>query len=249
MKPATWLWPAFLGSALSTTPPTPTPTPTPTSPFHAPQTASPQNLAQEHLFKRADNCPGGYNPCNNLGRSDICCESDARCSADAANNIACCPTGASCTGSLTATDTGAGTGSAGVGNTVSLTGSTIPGAAYPFVVIPSTFADAAACTGYYSLCRSEYAACTASLGGGQGGRYGVTVAGPNGAGVTVGPGASTAPSGAVSVCSSLSMRACHGMNLGDCGSGSNGGNGAVGRRTSVQDLFLGVVVGVAGMFV
>lgn len=127
-----------------------------------------------------------------------------------------------------------------------ITGSTMTGAAYPFVYVPTTFSNAASCTSYYSLCESEYTACTANLAG----RYGVTVAGPNGAGVTVqGPSATPA---VASLCSSLSMDACHGLSLGHCDSYDNwqsNENRASFKRTSIQDLVFGFAVGVAGIFI
>lgn len=85
------------------------------------------------------------------------------------------------------------------------------------------------------------------------GRYGVTVDG-SGGGVTV--EAVTATSEATSICSSLSVNACHGLSLAYCASVETAtatdasGNGALpGRTSSLNDLALGLVVGVAGMFV
>lgn len=119
-------------------------------------------------------------------------------------------------------------------------------APYPFVYIPTSFSNAASCTSYYSLCESSYTACTANLAG----QYGVTVAGPNGAGVTVHGGSSATP--AASVCSSLSMEACHGLNLAHCNSydswQSNESRASF-KRTSIQDLIFGFAVGVAGVFI
>jgi hypothetical protein len=81
----------------------------------------------------------------------------------------------------------------------------------------------------------------------------VTVGG-SGGGVTV--EAVTATSQATSICSSLSAKACHGLSLGYCASVETAtatdasGNGALpGRTSSLNDLALGLVVGVAGMFV
>lgn len=137
---------------------------------------------------------------------------------------------------------------------ITATGPTLTGAPYPFVVIPTTFSNAGACSSYYSLCQSEYTQCTAKLGGGGG--YGVTVAAPSGAGVTIpggggGGGGSARPS-AQSVCSSLSMDACHGLQMPHCdtyGQWSSNENVAVSRRTSVQDLVFGLLVGAAGVFI
>lgn len=85
------------------------------------------------------------------------------------------------------------------------------------------------------------------------GRYGVTVGGA-GAGKTV--QAVTAAAQATSICSSLSVDACHGINLGYCGSVATktGDAGAKNNALPVpssglQDLALGLMVGVAGMFI
>lgn len=86
------------------------------------------------------------------------------------------------------------------------------------------------------------------------GRYGVTVGAPGGAGMTV--EAVTAAPQATSICSSLSVRACHGLELNYCAAVETGaahgasGNVAVPRQTtSLQDLVLGLAVGVAGVFI
>lgn len=251
-----WLLPAFslISTALSID----------TVPFHAPVAAEEQKRAYEVLQilnKRvANNCPGGYNPCSNLDNPNVCCRSDAHCSRDAADNIACCPNGASCTGSLVAATgttssfmfpqsaTATVTSEPTATNGISITGSTINGL-YPFVYVPTSFADAATCSAYYSRCQSDYTQCTSSLG--SNGRYGVTVAADNGAGVTVQGGEATP---VVSACSSMRLEACHGLNLGYCedayGSGGGNENGAASiRATSLQDLMFGMVVGVAGMFI
>lgn len=235
-----------------------------TLPFSTPEIVESNKRAFEvlQLFRRTDNnCPSGYNPCTSLGNSGACCQEGTSCSRDAANNIACCPTGASCTGSLTNTATGtAETGSSfrfpqgatatttAADSAPSITGSTVDGA-YPFVYVPTRFANAATCSSYYSLCQSEYTQCTQALMG----RYGVTVGGAGGAGVTV--EAVTASSEATSICSSLSAQACHGLNLAYCASAATAtgndvsGNAAPHQVSSLQDLVFGLVVGVAGMFV
>ncbi|KAE8147022.1 hypothetical protein BDV25DRAFT_161233 [Aspergillus avenaceus] len=208
------------------------------------------------MLKRADNCPAGYNPCDNMDRSDVCCRQGSVCSRDAADNIACCPTGAKCTGSLTGTAgptttdssfrfPGTATVTATTGaNDATITGSTMPGA-YPFVYVPTSFPNAGVCSSYYSLCQSEYTGCLSSLGGG----YAVTVAG-GGLGVTrAGGGAAQA----ISTCSSLSMEACHGLNQGYCDTYATGlgdSNGvSPARMSSLEDLAFGMVIGIAGMFI
>lgn len=237
-----------------------------TKPFSEPHIVESNKRAFEvlQMLKRADSCPGGYNPCSNEGNANACCREGTTCTKDSANNIACCSTGASCTGSLTGTKTASQTsgGSSGSfvfpngatattteeGSGATHTGSTLSGP-YPFVYVPTTISHSAECSSYYSLCQSEYTGCTQQLMG----RYGVTVGG--GAGTTV--EAITASSQATSICSSLSAEACHGLSLGYCsavetgGGGNAAGNNAAlpGRTSSLQDLAFGLMIGVAGMFV
>lgn len=100
------------------------------------------------------------------------------------------------------------------------------------------------------MCQSEYTACTGNLIG----RYGVTIGGA-GSGKTV--QAVTAASQATSICSSLSADACHGINLAYCGSvatqtgdtEASGNHALPVRSSSLHDLALGLMVGVAGMFI
>jgi hypothetical protein len=85
-----------------------------------PTQKSKQQLQPPHanLFRRQndDTCPSSYNNCANIGAPGLCCSPSARCSADAAGHVACCPRGAACTGTIgginTGTSTGTGTGSA-----------------------------------------------------------------------------------------------------------------------------------------
>lgn len=86
------------------------------------------------------------------------------------------------------------------------------------------------------------------------GRYGVTVGGAGGVGVTV--EAVTVPAQATSICSSLSAKACHGLGLNYCAAvetatahGASGNTASLGRTSSLHDLVLGLVVGVGGLFI
>ncbi|PWY80641.1 hypothetical protein BO70DRAFT_429667 [Aspergillus heteromorphus CBS 117.55] len=256
MKLSGWISATFLASTALSTTTTAAPS-IDTIPFNSPHSADASWRAFEVLQllrKRSDNCPSGYDPCSNLGRSNLCCQDGTRCTRDAADNVACCPTGASCTGTLSETGSGGSTSSfrfpqtatatqtAGGGG-VTLTGSTLAGA-YPFVVIPTTFSNAGVCSSYYSLCQSEYTGCISQLGGG----YAVTVA-AEGGGVT----RAGAASAAISTCSSLSVEACHGLNIGYCGGYSTDvyeNRGATpGRSSSLEDLFFGMLIGLAGMLV
>lgn len=192
------------------------------------------------LFKR-QGCPGGFSNCAALGNSGACCPTNQVCARDAAGNVACCPLRAACTGTIggtasgpvTATSTGAivvgGPTGATTSSTVTttsgfifptttttaaappLSGSTVPGAAYPFVFIPTTFSNAAECSSYATSCSNQYQSCLATLGGGV---NGVTVSGAN-MGITV-QGVTTTVASASSVCSSLSQQACYGLQTGVC---------------------------------
>ncbi|OKL60219.1 hypothetical protein UA08_04621 [Talaromyces atroroseus] len=217
------------------------------------------------ILKRDGNCPANYNSCSNEGESGICCESGTTCTVDAANHIACCPTGAKCTGTLGATSTTSGfvfpegttttsssSSTSSTSSAASITGSTIPDAAYPFVYIPTTFENAATCSSYYSLCRSEYTSCVVSLGG----QYGVTIGG-SGGGVTVeGNSGVTSASAAVSTCSSLSREACYGLQESYCtaygtstGSSFVTGSNASARKSSLHEILLAVASGILGMLI
>ncbi|KAJ5544916.1 hypothetical protein N7535_006698 [Penicillium sp. DV-2018c] len=256
MRASRWIWIAatFLTSTVQSIE---------TAPFSPAVEATANKRAFEILqvLKRADNnCPGGFNPCRELGNANACCKEGTRCSTDAADNIACCAIGASCTGSLTGTKT-TGTGTSFQfpntatatattdGGAASITGSTLDGA-YPFVVLPTAFKNPESCSSYYSLCQSEYHQCTGALLG----RYGVTIGGP-GAGKTV--QAITAAAQATSICSSLSVEACHGLYLGYCSSvatqtadaDADGNDASPGRMSSLHDLALGLAVGVAGLVI
>ena len=46
-------------------------------------------------------CPSQYSSCQNLGAPQLCCADNAVCSADSAGYVACCPSGAACTGTIT----------------------------------------------------------------------------------------------------------------------------------------------------
>ena len=219
------------------------------------------------LFRRQqNNCPIGYNSCSKLGAANVCCSVSAVCSADAANDVACCPSGAQCTGTIGATgsvtgavtDTGTTAGGGFIfgsaTTTASTTGpitssarvpqSTVANAYFPFLYIPTSFANAAVCSSYYSSCGTEFSSCTASIGGGI---NGVTVTG-GGAGITV----QGATASAASICSSLSSQACYNLQLGDCpqfGTAAATGSGVIVVSSAIKEtgvrtwgLVLGVVV-------
>ncbi|KAL4787234.1 hypothetical protein BJX76DRAFT_354420 [Aspergillus varians] len=219
-------------------------------PFDSPVTASPDTIQRAHdilrLLKRDGNCPSGYDTCDNLDNSDICCRSGSRCTSDENHHVACCPSGASCTGTIAGSTSGGfespQTSDATTTTTSDepqITGSTMSGD-WPFVYVPTSFSDADICSSYYDRCESDYTQCVTHFGG-----YGVTVTG-GGADFTQGGGAA----GAISTCSSLSQSACHGLSLQTCGNYEGGSDGAGSRRTSsLQDLIVGVVIAFAGFFI
>lgn len=185
------------------------------------------------LNRRQNNCPTGATSCSNLGNSGACCASNTICQLDQAGHVACCPSGASCTGIINtgtgSTFLGANAGSSTqtptitsnafivptstnqVNPQVPATGvSTVPNAFFPFVFLPATYSNAAGCSSYYSSCQNEYNSCTASLGGFV---NGVTVSGIGG-GITV--AGSTPTVQPQSICSSLSSQACSNGQLSNC---------------------------------
>ncbi|KAI5200924.1 hypothetical protein E4T39_05510 [Aureobasidium subglaciale] len=64
---------------------------------------TPPNQTFHDLPKRAidpTSCPTGYKNCANLGAPGLCCANSAVCAPDQAGHVACCPSGAACTGSI-----------------------------------------------------------------------------------------------------------------------------------------------------
>lgn len=59
------------------------------------------------LLRRQSNngCPSSFNSCSSKGAANVCCVQGSVCSADARGNIACCPSGAVCTGVVSSTIT------------------------------------------------------------------------------------------------------------------------------------------------
>ncbi|KAH8598985.1 hypothetical protein B0O99DRAFT_614696 [Bisporella sp. PMI_857] len=229
-------------------------------------------LLGHELIKRDGNCPTNYNSCSTLAKNlgGACCTAGSVCSLDRARNVACCPIGASCTGTIIV---GTATGTTGVflgaSTVTSVSATTTSGSAatptitagsvtyvtnqyFPFPIIPTTYSNSAACNSAYEACTSNYAACTANLAGTG---FGVTIVAPNGGGVTVAPTvAQVAAASATSICSSLSQQACYGIQSDSCavfggGSFSAGSTGAAGRTGSGRGcVAMGVVaMGIAGM--
>lgn len=147
------------------------------------------------------------------------------CTTDAAHQIACCTTGAKCTGTLnrptftTADDTFPSPamtttiGSNYEDSGPTMTGSVVNNIYFPFPYSPTTYPDKGACLSALDACHKNYAACTANL---EGSNYGVTIVAPAG-GITVAPTAhNLGASSATRICSSLSLRACYDIQTSDC---------------------------------
>ena len=183
------------------------------SPFIAPDNPS---LGLD-LFRRDSECA---NSCSSMGGadSDVCCGKKTKCVFDQAGNVACCPYDSVCTGTInvapartTAPAAGSAASAPGPAITHAISGtSTISNQYYPFPVLQTPFADVADCTESYSSCQAESAKCTGLVAGGG---YGVTVSGQNGA---ITQQAAMPASSAESICSSLSLEACHGLQLAQC---------------------------------
>ncbi|KAI0176607.1 hypothetical protein BJ166DRAFT_1015 [Pestalotiopsis sp. NC0098] len=199
------------------------------------------------LERRDAACPTNYVSCESQGSAfaGICCADGQYCALDQSSSPACCPTGAVCTGAATGTLTSPITAT-------STSVSYVSNSLFAFPAVATSFSNAAACSRAASACSSNYAACTSDLASGTGG-YGVTIDVPGGGGVTVQPTHATqlAVSSAVSVCSSLSSQACHGLSISRCSAvGTTGGfvvgtaNAAPPPRITAMPCLVGVAAGV-----
>lgn len=225
------------------------------SPFH---TALSHDVAE--FAKRQNGCPDGYNSCGMLGEWGACCQPDTICSRDAADSMACCPSGAVCTGLVPnpTGDDGSEPSSTGFlqptteappRTTPPTSASTIPDAPYPFPIIPTTFSGSDECARSYTGCQTEYSSCRDALGG----VHGVTVGGNPGYGITREAVEPTAD--AQAICSSLLNRACHGLQLAYCTAydgrdpWNGGGNpGAASTRSSaLYEILTGLGIALAGV--
>ncbi|KAI9722228.1 MAG: hypothetical protein M1812_001700 [Candelaria pacifica] len=220
------------------------------------------------LDRRQGGCAAGYSSCYALGAPGSCCSPRSTCQTDQAGHVACCPVGQACTGtvnvasasmsaSVPTSNGGIIVGGAAATPTITSTtntyvapattgqtmaGSVVSNQYFAFAAIPTSYANAAVCSSYYSGCQSEYTRCTSSVGVGV---NGVTIGGP-GAGITVQGASATLQ--ATSICSSLSSAACHGLQLASC----SGGTAAVNLNaapTKCPGLYVfgaGAVIGIAG---
>jgi len=72
------------------------------------QTSSNETFHHE-LPKRAldpTSCPTNYKNCASIGAPGLCCANSAICAPDQAGHVACCPSGAVCTGAISSIITG-----------------------------------------------------------------------------------------------------------------------------------------------
>jgi hypothetical protein len=213
------------------------------------------NVDSRPLIVKRQSCPYSYNSCSAFGYSNACCPVNTNCALDDAGHIACCPFNAACTGTV-----GAATGSVistssgfvlgGSTTTTSAAafitpssgiaggGSTVPNAPFPFVYIPSSYANRALCSSYWTSCQIESTSCFSFLAGATG----VTIAGP---GIT-----SPGPSAASSVCSELSALACYNLDSATTCDKFPPAAGVTTTATAtnpfVQTTVVGTVAGAAG---
>lgn len=100
------------------------------------------DTADHDLLKRqySNTCPDDFNSCASLGAPNLCCMSNAICSADQANNVACCPTGAVCTGAITGVITSGtiGTDGAIVGGGGAATATSAPTTSFEYASSTTT---------------------------------------------------------------------------------------------------------------
>jgi hypothetical protein len=210
------------------------------------------------LFARQNSnaCATNYYACAALNAPGLCCPRSATCTADQNRAVACCPQGAICTGSLGATAANTNGGFVPAATTTSAPfvqgsgaaptagpRSTVQNAFYPFVYIPTTYANAAACSAAYTGCQRDAASCTTALANGA---QGVTVSAPNG-GATITAVPSVGLQSAQSICASLSAQACFALQVEACRSFGGEANGVATRACGGGYLMgVGVVAGVVG---
>lgn len=177
------------------------------------------------LRKRDGGCPGNYNSCSTLSANyaAACCATQAICSLDSNSQVACCTIGATCTGTISVG--GAAATTAGVVSTTTTTTGTgtatitsgpsfVQNSYFPFPIIPTSYANSAACVSAYDICSSNYALCTADLQGVS--QAEITINAPNGGTTVVASATNLGLASATSICSSLSSVACYNLATSDC---------------------------------
>lgn len=138
--------------------------------------SSPQPQTQQILKRQTSNaCPTSFNSCSNLGAPNLCCHDTAICSADFAGHVACCPSGAACSGTISGIVTAGSLNS----NGVVVAGATDTGTG-AFVTATTTGATTTA--GLVVASTATTTDALATSGGGFVIASGTTVATPAGAG-------------------------------------------------------------------
>lgn len=185
------------------------------------------------LLVKRQSCPSGYGSCSSLGDSGACCPNDTNCARDSAGQIACCLIGASCVGSLGSGSTstspyvlgGTTTTTQNAASTITSQAtlasgySTINNQFYPFIQIPSTYANSQLCLQAFTSCQSASTACFNSLNG----QNAVTISGIGTQGLTQPGVTGTIAVSASSICSSLSQEGCYGLQSTQCSQFGSGG--------------------------
>ena len=178
-------------------------------------------------------------------------------------HVACCPENAQCTGTIgdgavIATATGipeSPTDSAASATITGSEGSIVPNGYFPFPYLPTNYPNAVICSSSFSSCQTEFQRCTSQLIAGD---NGLTISG-------IGPGitreAALPSTSAVSICSSLSVKACHNLQLADCpaygtAATTNGGGtfeveGAAPTRAAINGIGMGIgmALGLGGQLI
>lgn len=174
---------------------------------------------KENPLVKRQGCASGYTACNALGAPGSCCPNNTVCSRDQNGNVACCPTNAVCTGVISGTASRSSSTQPALGGTTSsaagaqATYSTLQNVPYPFIHIPTTYANQQQCLSAYTACQSASTACFNSLAG----INGVTVSGIGSYGVTqTGATATLAVESASQICSGLSVTGCYNIQSGQC---------------------------------
>ena len=110
-------------------------------------------------LKSRQSCPEQYHACTNLDASGLCCISGTQCQWDRSGQVACCPTGAICTGTVTgiASPTNILTS-----RTVSPIATDITVHQY-YATSSASFSNIPSCTAAFGDCQSNFAKCTAAL--------------------------------------------------------------------------------------
>jgi len=237
--------------------------------------AIPGRSANPLLLLKRQSCPSDHTSCSSLGDAGACCPNGTNCARDQNGNIACCPQSAVCTGVIsgtapTTTGSSSTTGFVLGGSTTQSSPSptsaatlpagysTVPNQYYPFVLIPTSYANSQQCQSAYSTCQSASTACFNSLAG----QNGVTISGVGTQGVTQAGVTGTLATSASSICSSLYQQGCYGLQSTVCnqfGSGTggatqttgfvqvNGGQAAVARCTGAFYTAAAAAMAGAGM--